>query len=356
MMTSHADDEQTFQCVLAEKERIIDDLQVDKEMYKAELNDAKDFIQQLKQEQLSVKQELDNNDKKMTEKLRMKDEVLAEIKDKLILKQQSSNDAVSRHLIELEEVQKITRKQSEKLLTLEKEVGGKDEELVVIRKELKEQLAKQSDLLSGQMADKQKVQNFPTNKEKTDWTIVDKLGAEQPQESLAEMNITIARHPNELEEREKESQEESDKYSAMQQEVVRKGEGLAAAKYEMPDLHYRLVKLSDVLSATMRSYAEKKQAFQNVLKDRQKFIDNLQSDIEIHVAKLNNANDLIQQLKLDHKKKLENLQSDQMRAVIADKDRNIKKLQADIERHQVGPNDVKDSTGQLKVKQSSGEH
>ena len=349
-MTSHADDEQTFQCVLAEKERIIiDDLQVDNEMYKAELNDAKDSIQQQKQEQLSVKQELDNNDKKMTEKLRMKDEVLAEIKDKLILKQQSSNDAVSRHLIELEEAQKVTQKQSEKLLTLEKEVGGMDEELVVTRKEisdLKEQLAKQSDLLSSEMANKQ---NFPTNKEKTDWRIVDKLGAEQPQESLADMNITIAKHPNELEKREKESQKKSDKCLALQQEVVQKGEGLAAAKYEMSDLHYRLVKLSDVLSATMRSYAENKQAFQNVLADRQKIIGNFQSDIEIHVAKLNNANDLIQQLKLDHKKKfkLENLQSDQMRAVIADKDRKIKKLQADIVRHQVGLNDVKDSTDQL---------
>ena len=81
----------------------------------------------------------------------MKDEVLAEMKEKLVMKQKSFNEAVSKHLIELEELQGVTPGKSEKLLTLEKEVVDKDKELVMTRKEisdLKEQLAKQSDLLS----------------------------------------------------------------------------------------------------------------------------------------------------------------------------------------------------------------
>ena len=51
-VTIYADKEQPLQCVLANKEKIMDELQADNEMYMAELNDAKDFIQQLKKEQL----------------------------------------------------------------------------------------------------------------------------------------------------------------------------------------------------------------------------------------------------------------------------------------------------------------
>ena len=180
--------------------------------------------------------------------------------------------------------------------------------------ELSEQFPKQSTLLSDEMADKQKVQNFLANKEKTDWRIVDELEAnetnraqnlmqqcklektvkQQPQEALAETNITIAIQPNELEEQQKE--EKSHKYLAVQQEAAEKGKGFGAARL---NLYQQLVKQSDVLSATMRSYAQKKQAFQNVLANRQKIIVNLQSDIEIHMAKLDDAEDLIQQLKTE---------------------------------------------------------
>ena len=266
-MTSYDDKEQEFQCVLAEKERIIDDLQADNERYRAELNEAKDFIQQLKQEQLSMKQQLDDNDKMMMEKLRAKDEVLAEIKEKLVVKQKSFNEAISKHLIELEELQEVTREQSEKLLTLEKEVVDKDEELVITRKEmsdLKEQLAKQSDLLSTEMA-------------------------------------------NELEEWQKESKEQSDKILALQQEVAEKGEELATAKSEMSKLHHQLVQQSDLLSATMTSYAEKEQAFQN---DKERIISNLQSDVEMYMAKLNDSKDLMQQLKLEHLSEKEELEKE----------------------------------------------
>ena len=274
-MTSYDDKEQEFQCVLAEKERIIDDLQTDNERYRAELNEAKDFIQQLKQEQLSMKQQLDNDDKVMMEKLRAKDEVLAEIKEVLVMKQKSFDEAVSKHLIELEELQEVTRGQSEKILTLEKEVVDKDEELVITRKEmfdLKEQLAEQSDLLSTEMA-------------------------------------------NELEEWQKESKEQSDKILALQQEVTEKGEELAAAKSEMSNLHHELVKQSDLLSATMTSYAEKEQAFQNVLADKERIIGNLQSDVEMYMAKLNDSKDLMQQLKLEHLSEKEELEKEMMEKV-----------------------------------------
>lgn len=57
----------------------------------------------------------------------------------------------------------------------------------------------------------------------------------------------------------------------------KKGEGLAATNCEISDLHQRLVKQSDLLSDTMRSYAEKKNrnSKMHVLANRQKIIDNL---------------------------------------------------------------------------------
>ena len=284
-MTSYDDKEQEFQCVLAEKETIIDDLQTDNERYKTELNEAKDFIQQLKEEQLSMKQQLDNNDKVMMEKLRVKDEVLAELKEKLIMKQKSFNEAVSKHLTELEELQEVTREQSETLSILEKEVVQKDEfeELVITRKEisaLKEQLAKQSDVLRA----------------------------------------------NELEEWQNESKEQSDKILALQQEVAEKGEELAAAKSEMSNLHHQLVQQS---SATMKSYAEKEQGFQNVLADKERIIGNLQSDIEMYMAKLNDSKDLIQQLKLEQLSEKEELEKE-MTEKVGVKDEALAKLKEQL--------------------------
>ena len=282
-MTSYDDKEQEFQCVLAEKETIIDDLQADNERCKAELNEAKDFIQQLKQEQLSMKQQLNDNDKVMMEKLQTKDEVLAELKEKLIVKQNSFNEAVSKHLIELEELQEVIREQSEKLLTLEKEVVQKDEELVITRKEISapnEQLAKQSDVLRA----------------------------------------------NELEEWQKESKEQSDKILALQQEVAEKGEELAAAKSEMSNLHHELVQQS---SATMKSYAEKELAFQNVLADKERIIGNLQSDIEMYMAKLNDSKDLMQQLKLEQLSEKEELEKE-MTEKVGMKDEALAKLKEQL--------------------------
>ena len=53
-------------------------------MLKAELNDAKDTLQQLKDEQMYVKQQLE---KDAMEKMRSKDEELAKLKKELIAKE-----------------------------------------------------------------------------------------------------------------------------------------------------------------------------------------------------------------------------------------------------------------------------
>ena len=124
-MTSYADKQQALQNEVADKEKIIDELQANNEMYKAELNDDKDFIQQLKKEPLSIKQELDDKNEEMIEKLRVRDEMLVEFKNELIVKQNHFDAAVSRQSNELEELQKVNQEQSEKITTLQKGIVQK---------------------------------------------------------------------------------------------------------------------------------------------------------------------------------------------------------------------------------------
>ena len=64
-------------------------VQEDKEIYMAELND-KDLIIQLK-----MKQECVENEKKINKKFRVKDERLADLKDKLLAKQIVLDDLIS---------------------------------------------------------------------------------------------------------------------------------------------------------------------------------------------------------------------------------------------------------------------
>ena len=67
----------------------------------------------------------------------------------------------------------------------------------------------------------------------------------------------------------------------------------------MSNLHHQMVQQSDVLSTAMTSYAEKEQIFQSVLADKERIIDELQSDVEIYTAKLNDVKDSKQQLKTE---------------------------------------------------------
>ena len=97
-MIDYADKEKVFERMLVDKQRIIDALESDIEMYTAKLNDSKDLMQQLKTEQLFEEQQLE---KKIMEKLQMKDKALAALEEQLIAKQSILDDTISRHSVEL---------------------------------------------------------------------------------------------------------------------------------------------------------------------------------------------------------------------------------------------------------------
>ena len=345
-MTSYADKQQAFQYVLADKEKIIDELQVDNERYKVELNDAKDFIQQLKMSHLSEKQELADSEKEMMEEMRIKDEALAELLIELVMKQNCLDITVSRHSIEMEKWQKEGQEQSNKILTLQNEIVER-EELVVIKKkisELNDQLTKQSDLLSAEMADKQKLQNVLASKEKINWRVVDKLEADKEmyeaqlidakdliqqlkmeqistnqqladnqkemmdiievkEEALTELkkeltkeqnsfDIFVSRHSDELEELQKVTQEQ---VLTLQKSIAEKDEGLVETRDEISDLHHQLAQQFDLFSAEI----EEKQTMKHELTDKERIIDMLQADIAMYKVELNNAKDCISQLKME---------------------------------------------------------
>lgn len=56
--------------------RIVGKLELDDEMYMTELDNAKDLIQQLRMERLSVKQKLIDNELEMTEKIKISNDAL----------------------------------------------------------------------------------------------------------------------------------------------------------------------------------------------------------------------------------------------------------------------------------------
>ena len=146
-MKDYAEKEKAFESMLVDKQRIIDTLQSDIEMYTTKLNDSKDLMQQLKTEQLSEKQQLE---KEMIEKLQMKDRALAALEEQLITKQSILDDTVSRHSVELMTLKKNFEDQSNNSYsTLQREIAEKEEELVATRKEifdLNDKLMQQSDL------------------------------------------------------------------------------------------------------------------------------------------------------------------------------------------------------------------
>ena len=328
--------------------RVVDELEQDNQSYRAQLGDAEDLIQQFKMEQSSMQQHLTDIENEMTGRIRIKDKEMVELKKELMMKQKSFDDAVSKHSDELEGLQKARQNQ---VLALQKSIAGKDEEIDSMRNEvsdLHDQLAKQSGVLSAEMEDKQIMKLELTDKEKmidmlqADATMykvelndarelisqleLERMSMKQQiannqketlemisdkdemlaklkeelitkQDSLADMNFTIRRHTSELEEWQKESQEQLDKILSLQQEVAEKGEELTLTKSEMSNLHHQLVQQSDQFSTTMTDYADKEKAFEDMLVDKQRIIDTLQSDIEMYTAKLNDSKDLMQQLK-----------------------------------------------------------
>ena len=136
--------------VLADKERSIIKLQEDEEIYKAELNDAKDLISQLKMKQLSMKQESVENEKKIGKKFRVKDGRLDDLNDKLAAKQNVLDDliaTVKRYSMKYENWQVKYKEQARKISALQEEILLKEKELVATRNDVKRLLRKQSDMI-----------------------------------------------------------------------------------------------------------------------------------------------------------------------------------------------------------------
>ena len=133
--------------VLADKERSISKLQEDKEIYMAELNDANDLISQLKMKQLLMKQESVENEKKINKKFRVKDERLADLKDKLLAKQIVLDDLIStvkKYSKKYDNWQQKNKEQAGKISALQEEILLKEKELVAVRNDMKRLVNKQS--------------------------------------------------------------------------------------------------------------------------------------------------------------------------------------------------------------------
>jgi len=154
VMASLADTERTLQNSLADKEQTIARLQMDIEVYKAELKDAKSLSNQLKVEESAVKKELSVKEKEietLREDLRKRDEALAKLNRDLMIKQKSLADlhvTVENHSSDLEEWQKVCQERSNEISVLQQEVTEKGEELVATKStisDLHQQLLQQSD-------------------------------------------------------------------------------------------------------------------------------------------------------------------------------------------------------------------
>ena len=289
--------------------RIVDELEADNVMYRTELNDTR---KQFATERLILEQQLADSRRA----IRVKDKALADAGQLLLQQKMCIDDAVSRHSGELEKLQRVTQEQ---MLTLQKSLTERDEEIDLTRREifdLNHRFARQSDELNAEIEEKQAMRHELIDKD---------IAIDALRKAIAKYK----KHPNELEEWQKESKEQSDKILALQQEAAEKGEELAAAKSEMSNLHHQLVQQSDLLSATMTSYAGKEQAFQNVLADKERIIGNLQSDIEMYMAKLNDSKDLMQQLKLEHLSEIEELEKE-MTEKVGVKDEAMAKLKEQL--------------------------
>ena len=324
-MTSYAEKERIFQSVLADKERIVDELQSDVEMYTAKLNDVKDSKQQLKTEQLSVKQE-QKIEKEMTEKIREQDEALAELKEQLTAKQSILDAAVSRHSVELREWQKQSAEQSDKIVTLQQEVAEKEEELNATRNDLQSAAYTQS--LKHTLADKER--------------IIDQLKEDITTYQTEANNINY--HMSQLEK----------EYLSVKQELADNRKEMTG---KMSVKNEALGKLKEKLFAKQNSLVDA-----SIVKKQSIELDMLQMKNQGQLEKIQTLRRQVfkkgEEL-LATKSKMSDLncqlsqQFDQMSGVIADKDTIIKKLKAEIEMYKAGSNDAKGLTSQSKVEESS---
>ena len=336
LLNAEIADKQKIQTMLANKERnnrkIVTKLKKDNETYKAELDNAKDLIQQLRMEQLSVKQKLNDNELAMTAKIKIKDDLLSTLKEELISKQNLLDAAVSRELVESEKWKKQGQEQLDNIATLQQEVEERDKEIAAARKkisDLQHDLTQQADLLRCETACKQtvmhelhKVTQEQMNEVATLESKVRKKEVElaSVQQEFAIKNViemmlgevmievkeelTIeylnSTHSTELEKIQKQSQQLSDKISTLHKKVMQKEEELVETKKEMSHLNDQLAKQSELLNAEMIE----KQKIQNILeKNKEKIhwrvVDKLEMDNEIYKAELDDARELIRQLRIE---------------------------------------------------------
>ena len=340
LLSAEIAEKQEIQNVLINQEKTniinqksLDKLEMDNKMYKAELDDAKDLIQQLQTEQVSMKQKFASYQNEMMEIIRSKDKALAELNKKLKVKQNFINGVVGEHSDELGEFQGVTQEQ---VSILQKSTAEKDKELVGIRNkimDLKHQLAQQANLLSTETEENQRLKCELTDEKKTtemlqsviamykielsdakelvnqlQWEqnsmklqiadnkkeMIEKIRAKEEkltkleeeliikQDSVADMEINIRRHTHELEEWQKESKEQSDKILSLQQEVADKREQLVITKSEITKLQCQLVEKSNLLSAIVVKYNNEVKAFEYARAEKEQIIRSLQSNIEMY--------------------------------------------------------------------------
>ena len=353
LLSAEIAEKQEIQNVLINQEktstinqRSLDKLEMNNKMYKAELDDAKDLIQQLQTEQVSMKQKFTTYQNEMMEIIRSKDKALAELNKELKVKQNFINGVVGEHSDKLEKFQGVTQEQ---VSILQKSTAEKDKELVGIRNkimDLKHQLAQQANLPSTETEENQRLKCELTDEKKTtemlqsviamykielsdakevvnqlQWEqnsmkqqiadnekeMIEKIRAKEEkltkleeeliikQDSVADMEINIRSHTHELEEWQKESKEQSDKILSLQQEVTDKREQLVITNSEITKLQHQLVEKSNLLSAIVVKYNNEVKAFEYGLADKEQIIRSLQSNIETYKAYYQ---DWIQQLQI----------------------------------------------------------
>ena len=110
----------------------------------------------------------------MTEKVGVKDEALAKLKEQLIANQNILDATVNKYSTEIKEWKKQNEEQSEKISTLQKKVAETEEKLVVTINEMSDmndELTQQSNLLNAEVAYTRSLKQSLANKER----IIDQL-------------------------------------------------------------------------------------------------------------------------------------------------------------------------------------
>ena len=370
-MTSFADKEQTMLHALADKERMIDELQIDNAKYTTELNEVRDIMRQQKLEFLSTKQKLDDNEKEIIylkeqlrvkeealtdlneketmEKLRVKDEELAKLQDELILEKNSFDAVVSKHSIELEGLKKVSQEQSEKLITLQNEVEEKEQQLVMSRKEvssLRCELTQQSDLLNAETDNKQVMIDELADKERIINTLESyivwyRAESNNAKKSMQQLKIEQLSMRQEL----------ADNAKVMMAKLKAKDEALAALKDE-------IIKKQNSFDGIINNCSEEMEMVRQVTQEQSEKILNIEKEMvqkeEELVMTAKEISDLHYELtQQSDLLTTEKADKQSMKRELADKNQFINELQSDIAMCKVEVKDTKDLLSQLKMEWSA---